>query len=48
VDRRTRRRASFEEDIEVEVESGGEIQAEGVTLDEKVRYSINTLTSKSR
>ena len=39
VGRRTRRRASFEEDIEVE--SRGEIQTEGVTLDEEVRYRRN-------
>jgi hypothetical protein len=41
VGRRTRRRASFEEDIEVEVESGSEIQTEGVMLDEEVRYRRN-------
>jgi hypothetical protein len=41
VSRRTRRHASFEEDIEVEVESGGEIQSEGVTLDEEMRYRRN-------
>jgi hypothetical protein len=41
VGRRTRRGPGFEEDIEVEVESGGEIQAESVTLDEEVRYRRN-------
>src|SRR5437588_11646478 len=46
VGRRTRRRAGFEEDMEVEFESGGEIQAEGVVFDEEVRYrkNIGTLT----
>src|SRR5260221_8309389 len=41
VARRTRQRASFEEDMEVELDSGGEIQAEGVALDEEVRHRIN-------
>jgi hypothetical protein len=30
------------EGTEVEVESGSEIQAQGVALDEEVRYRINT------
>src|SRR5947209_20617797 len=40
----TRRHASFQEDMEVEFDSGGEIQAEGVVFDEEVRYRKNTGT----
>src|SRR6266705_2431617 len=40
--RSTRRRASFEEDMEVEFESGGELKTEGVVLDEEVRDRRNT------
>src|SRR5947209_1694393 len=41
VSRRTRRGPGFEEGMEVEFDSGGEIQAEGVAFDEEVRYRIN-------
>src|SRR3989440_5964023 len=40
--RRTRRRASFEEDMQVEVDRGGEVKAEGVTFDDEVRYRRST------
>src|SRR5258706_12392626 len=42
VGRRTRQRASFEEDMEVEFDSGGEIKTEGVVFDKEMRRMINT------
>src|SRR5579864_4451263 len=44
--RRTRQRPGLVEGMQVEFDSGGEIQAEGVAFDEEVRHRINALTQQ--